>query len=151
MKSKYETVVQPNLKLVEAWCRDGLSDREISERLGIAYSTFRIYKEKYSALSASLKKTKDIVDSEVVGALFKRALGYEVTEWEETYDGQGNLIAKKKKIRHIPPDPTSMNFWLTHRQRMNWGAPIEAVDSNTGGVVMIPEKAVVEVDDGKSK
>ena len=76
-KSKYFTHVEPKLKLVECWARDGLTDEQIANNLGIAYSTLREYRDKYSALSAALKKGKEIVDYEVENALLKRALGYE--------------------------------------------------------------------------
>ncbi len=88
-KSKYETHVKPKLQLVEGWARDGLTDEQIAHNLGVAYSTFREYKKKYSALSAALKKGKEIVDYEVENALLKRALGYKYDEVtiEEFDDG----------------------------------------------------------------
>lgn len=144
MKSKYETVVLPQLDQVQNWIRDGMTEQQVAKRLGIAYSTFRVYRDKYPALSAVLKKTKEVVDAEVVGALYKRAIGYDVTEYEEVYDGAGNLVSRKKKIRHIPPDPTSMNLWLTHRQKAAWGAVIEATDDNTGGVIILAERNILE-------
>ena len=145
MKSKYETAVLPYLEQIKNWVRDGATDDEVSERLGIHRSTFYLYKSKYSDFADALKKTKEIVDAQVVGALYKRAMGYDVTEYEEVYDGQGNLVSKKKKIRHIPPDPTSMAFWLQHRQKMQWTAAVEATDSDTGGVIMISQKNIIEV------
>ena len=37
--------------------------------MGIAYSTLRVWKDKYSALSAALKKGKAIVDIQVENAI----------------------------------------------------------------------------------
>lgn len=153
-KSKYETVVEPNLARVRDWCRDGVSDKEIAERLGVAYSTFRLYRDKHSALSAVLSRTKEVVDSEVVNAAFKRALGYDAEEYEEIYnyiyDSAGNLVeerlvSKRYKKRHIPADPQLLQFWLTHRQRANWGTMIEVQDGETGGVVMISERDIIDM------
>lgn len=145
MKSKYETDVLPRLEEIKDWVRDGANDKEVMERLGIKNSAFYVYKGKHPEFAETLKKTKEIVDAQVVGALFKRAMGYDVTEYEEVYDGQGNLVSKKKKIRHIPPDPTSMAFWLQHRQKMQWTAAVEATDSESGGVIMISQKNIIEV------
>ena len=64
-KSKYETDVEPRFIEIEAWKRDGLTDEQIAKNLGIAYSSFREYKNKYSAFSAVLKKGKEIADIEV--------------------------------------------------------------------------------------
>lgn len=148
MKSKYETVVEPNLGRISDWCRDGVSDKDIAKRLGVAYSTFRVYRDKYPALSATLERTKDIVDSEVVNAGYKRATGYYVDEWEELYDGQGNLLSRKKKQKYIPPDPRMVEWWLNYRQRNLWGAAVEATDSDTGGVIMISQRNIVEMPKG---
>ena len=57
-----------------------LTDEQIAKNLGIAYSTLREYREKYSALSAALKRGKEVVDREVENALLKRALGYNYVE-----------------------------------------------------------------------
>ena len=55
-KSKYLTHVEPKLKLIEGWARDGLTDEQIAKNLNIAYSTFKEYKNKYNGLFGYLKK-----------------------------------------------------------------------------------------------
>lgn len=80
-KGKYEEWLEPEgLLKIEGWARDGLTDEQIAHNMGVAYSTLRIWKDKYMALSAALKKGKEIVDREVENALLKRALGYSYTE-----------------------------------------------------------------------
>ena len=46
-KSKYETVVKPNLELIEGWLLNGITEREIARRLRIAHSTFQAYKRQF--------------------------------------------------------------------------------------------------------
>lgn len=77
-KTKWEEV-KDKLTLVEGWAREGLTEEQISHNLGIAYSTFREYKNKHSALLAVLKKGKEVVDYEVENALLKNALGGNTT------------------------------------------------------------------------
>ena len=48
--TKYDTHVEPRLIEIEGWARDGLIDEQIAKNLGIAYSTFREYKNKHPAL-----------------------------------------------------------------------------------------------------
>jgi len=48
--------------------------------MGIAYSTLKVWKEKCSAISAALKRGKEVVDRVVENALFKRAFDFEYTE-----------------------------------------------------------------------
>mgnify|MGYP001370478330 CR=1 FL=1 len=121
-KSKYYTHVKPRLKEIEAWARNGLTDEQIAKNLGIAYSTFRKYRDEHSALSASLKKGKEVVDIEVENALLKRALGYDYEEIKtliEEVDGK-----KKKKVekvtRHVPADVSAGIFWLRNRKGFVW-------------------------------
>ena len=42
-KDKYLTHVQPKLFLIECWCRDGLIDEEIWNKLGISKQSFYTY------------------------------------------------------------------------------------------------------------
>lgn len=114
-KSKYFTHVEPKLKLVECWARDGLTDEQIANNLGIAYSTLREYRDKYSALSAALKKGKEIVDYEVENALLKRALGY---EYEEVTYEHGKET--KRVLKHVVGDTTAQIFWLKNRKPQQW-------------------------------
>lgn len=79
-RSKYESHVCGRLYEISEWARDGCIDDEIAKRLGVALSTFYVYKKRYSEFSESLKKGKEIADYEVEDALFKRASGYEYEE-----------------------------------------------------------------------
>lgn len=107
------------LKL-EGWARDGLSDEQIAHNMGIAYSTFREWKKKYSAFSAVLKRTKDVVDREVENALFRRAMGYKYDE--VTYE-RGEEV--KRVTKEVAPDTTAQIFWLKNRKPAEWRDKIE--------------------------
>lgn len=91
-KSKWEQV-KNKLILIEGWAREGLTDEQISNNLGIALSTFYDYKDKHSEFSESLKKGKEIVDYEVENALLQSAL-------------KGNV--------------TAQIYWLNNRKPKQW-------------------------------
>ena len=121
-KIKYETDVEHRFIEIEAWKRDGLTDEQIAKNLGIAYSTFREYKNKYSAFSAVLKKGKEIVDIEVENALFKRAIGYkykEVIKEVKEIDGKKSTYVKEV-IKEMPGDVGAQIFWLKNRKSSKW-------------------------------
>lgn len=118
-KSKWETHVKDKLILIQGWARDGLTDEQIAKNLGIAYSTFRDYKNKYSALSAALKKGKEVVDLEVENALLKRALGYTYTE-KTTEQLPNGGIKTKTTTKYISGDTTAQIFWLKNRKPEVW-------------------------------
>lgn len=114
-RSKYETHVEPRLFEVECWARDGMIDKDIAKKLGVAYSTFRTYVTKFPALSASLKKGKEVVDYEVENALLKRALGFHYVE--ELASPMGDVV---EVTRYEKPDVTAAIFWLKNRKAETW-------------------------------
>lgn len=114
-RTKYHSHVEPRLIEVEGWARDGLIDEQIAKNLGVAYSTFRTYVTKYSALSAALKRGKEVVDREVENALLKRALGY---KYDEITFENGQEVKRIRK--EVQPDTTAQIFWLKNRKPIEW-------------------------------
>ena len=121
--AKYQDwLEEEKLTIVTGWAREGLTDEQISKNMGIAYSTLREWKKKYSALQAALKKGKEVVDYEVEAALYKRAIGYEAEE-EKIYiqEIEGKTTKRKEIIKkHIPGDTTAQIFWLKNRKPADW-------------------------------
>ena len=80
-KGKYEYCLTPEgLLKLEGWARDGLTDEQIAQNIGISRSTLNAWKERYSDISDTLKRGKEVVDRKVENALLKRALGYTYNE-----------------------------------------------------------------------
>lgn len=68
-KYKYQEWLTPDgLLKIEGWARDGLTDEQIAQNMGIAYSTFRGWRDKFSAISAVLKKGKEVIDRQAQGS-----------------------------------------------------------------------------------
>ena len=60
---KYEYwITKDGLTLLEGWARDGLTDEQIAKNIGINPATLYDWKKKYSDISKSLKKGKEVVD-----------------------------------------------------------------------------------------
>lgn len=138
-KGKYYTHVEPKLLLIEAWARDGLIDEDIAKKLGVAYSTFRDYRDKHQALSAALKRGKEVADVEVENALFKRAIGYQYDEvtketMEDPRTGITVMVETKRVTKEVQPDVTAQIFWLKNRKPAEWRDRQE-IDANIKGTV----------------
>lgn len=117
--------VEEKIFLVECWAREGLTDEQIANNLGIAPSTFYEYKNQHPEFSEALKKGKEVVDFEVENALLKRALGYEYEEktYELRYNERLNKNVEtltKRVVKHVMPDTTAQIFWLKNRQPRKW-------------------------------
>lgn len=117
--TKYDTHVEPRLIEIEGWARDGLIDEQIAKNLGVAYSTFKVYKDKHSALSATLKKGKEVIDREVENALLKKALGYKEVLRKTKVLNDGELISYLEEVSY-PGDTTAQIFWLKNRKPAEW-------------------------------
>lgn len=119
-RGKYEYwLTEDGLVLLEGWARDGLTDEQIAEKIGISRSTLSEWKKKFPDISDTLKKGKEIIDIKVENALLKRALGYEYDEQRiEKSEKDGTKIIQT--IKHVPPDVGAAAFWLKNRMKEKW-------------------------------
>lgn len=125
-RSKVEKTLTPkNLKAVEEWAKQGLTDADIAFNLGVAYSTLREWRKRHEKLDAALKVGKDVANDNVIGALYKRAIGYTIDEVtkERVFNEVTKLyemITTKVVTKHILPEVTAMIFWLKNRLPNEW-------------------------------
>ena len=138
-KGKFqEWITDDGLLRIMGWARDGLTDEQIANKMGVNRSTFYEWTKRFPAIMDSLKMGKAPVDTEVENALLKRALGYEydeITEDVERYpvgkpdeDGNRTFIEKRKVRTHhvvVPPDVTAQIFWLKNRKPKQWRDRVE--------------------------
>ncbi|WP_238473753.1 hypothetical protein [Paenisporosarcina cavernae] len=114
---------------MNGWARDGLTDEQIAQNMGIAVSTLNDWKNKFPEFLESLKKGKEIVDRQVENALLKRALGYRYDEITKEYAEHFNketgktemvMIETKRVTKEVQPDTTAQIFWLKNRKPKEW-------------------------------
>ena len=80
-KGKYEHwLTEEGLLQLEAWARNGLTDKQIAYNIGIRRETLYAWKKDFPNISNALKRGKEVVDIQVENALLKRALGYSYVE-----------------------------------------------------------------------
>jgi len=128
----------------------------MAQNLGVAYSTFRTYKEKYPALSAVLTRTRAYVDNvTVVGAMLKRAIGYTAVEIREEYEyEQDKKTGKRKKVKvrevhqekHVPGDPRLLELWLKIRMPDVWNRVKDDTEDEVqeNQVILLPVDDIID-------
>jgi hypothetical protein len=111
------------------WARDGLTNIQIAQNIGVGERTFSEWVTRFPAISAALKKGKEPVDTQVENALLRRALGYDYEETITEVEDLGGGRTKKhvrKVTKHVPADTTAQIFWLKNRKPKQWREKMEA-------------------------
>ena len=99
--------------------------------MGVGYTTFKEYLNRFPPIRAALKRGKAPVDYEVENALYKRATGYTVklkkpikVKTTKRITGKGEVTEERIEYadeeQYIPPDTTAQIFWLKNRRPDKW-------------------------------
>lgn len=106
-------------KLIEYMAKQGKTDRQMAFECGVTEQTFNNWKIAHPDFFESLKGWKESADESVETSLYERAKGYSTTEVKVMQDKHGRII-EHEIVKHYPPDPTSMIYWLKNRQPKKW-------------------------------
>lgn len=135
-KGKYhEWLETDGLLRLEAWARDGLTDKQIAHNIGVTEQTLNVWKKKYPSFSESLKRGKEIIDIEVENALLKRAMGFKYEETKIIEENKDGVVTHRKETikKHALPDTTAQIFWLKNRKSHVWrDKQVETPDEKEG-------------------
>lgn len=96
----------------------GMTNEEMAKFFGIGITTFDRWLKEKCAFRGAVKNGKEIADADVVVSLYKRATGYSHPDVHvSNYMGEVTLTPI---VKHYPPDPVSMIYWLKNRQPARW-------------------------------
>ena len=133
-KGKYQEWLTEEGKVrLQGWARDGLSDEQLADKMGVGTSTFYRWKKEHREIWEALKEGKDVADRKVENALYKRACGFEYEEVTTEIDEINGKMITKRVTKMYPPDPTSMIFWLKNRKPEEWRDKRETEVTGAGG------------------
>lgn len=118
----------------EYMARNGLTDAEIAEKLGISEATITNWKNDYPEFLASLKRGKAEPDENVEKSLYQRAIGYDHKAVKIFMPANAEAPVYADYTEHWPPDVTAQIFWLKNRRPERWR---EKQDVELSGSVQI--------------
>lgn len=121
-KNKYDTIIKPRFDEITDWLRNGATEKQIYENLGIDKATFYRYKDSKSEFCDLLKNGRSSLIIQLRGALVKKALGYTYTETK-----QYNKIEDGKPVQYVEettktahPDVAALNLCLKNYDPDDW-------------------------------
>lgn len=116
--NKYETNVKPHLKDIEKMCLS-MTEKQIAEKLGVGYSSWCDYKNKYSELLEALKKGRETLVIELRSTLIRKAKGFNYSE-KKTIKEQGVIVREEIYEKASLPDVAALNLLLKNYDKDNW-------------------------------
>lgn len=131
-------------------CLLGLTNEELAQYFEVGSTTLDRWISTHADFRGALKAGKRIADAEVAAKLHERAMGYRWTEQQaikirvDQYKDEVEIVEIEKEV---PPDPTSMIFWLKNRDPERWRDKPDPVD---GDAAPTPVNVVFKVEDASS-
>ena len=124
--SKYQSNVKHRMNEIKKWRREGYTEEQISKLVGVAYSTFMEYKNKYPELREALKESRELLVSDLEDSLFQIAMGKKTattTRIKKEYNyrtGKLEVVEENIEIREYLPNTTALIFALKNLEVNSW-------------------------------
>lgn len=115
--SEYDPAFLPK---VEALAKEGATDREIAEFLGVSERTVYRWQHEHPLFRQTLKLGKEAADERVIKSLYRRAVGYSFDAVKIVADAKTGASTVVPYEEHVPPDTTAAIFWLKNRRADEW-------------------------------
>ena len=119
-------MTEEGLTILEGLARRGLTEKQIAENIGVAYSTLNEWKKRFPEITEALKKDKEYYDDKVEKTLLECATGQfktktEVTKWRiDEVTGQPVVYEGTTTKTQQPPNTAALIFWLKNRRPDLW-------------------------------
>lgn len=118
-----EWLEEDQLMLLSSWARDGYTLKDISNKMGVSYSTLMQWRKDYPEINKALQKGREFVDYQVENALLKSALGYKTKEVKViTIMRKGVLVEEQREVtdKETAPNVAAIQTWLFNRKPDKW-------------------------------
>lgn len=151
---------EDNLTVLSAWARAGKTDQEIAKEIGISRSTLSEWKKNHESIRKALHTGKEFANRLVENSLYKKALGFYVTETKAfkvkrvEFDDRGRRVEEREELqtaeqtRYIEADTKAIALWLHNCMPEKWNEKLsEALgeDSEGAGMICIDAEESAEI------
>ena len=121
--SKYDTHVKPFLNQIKEWKRQGATDAQVCEQLGVTRSRFAEYKKIYAELADVLKTSREQFVADLRGELARLAFKHtlKTTKQYITENADGSKRTHTEIVtKEIDGDVAALHLLLKNLDRDNW-------------------------------
>ena len=115
------------IQLVAAWRQAGMTIKDICLKIGVDQRTFRAWCTRSPEFEEALTVSREIADTNVVDALYKRAVGFHYDEVTRELV-EGRMVEVRRVTKYCPPDTKATLAWLYNRVSESWRAMQQDLD-----------------------
>lgn len=126
--------------------------KHLSAYLGIGVSKLYRLMDADEDFHNRVNAIRDDADDQVVEALFKRAVGCEITETKIVTTADGSV--ETKTIKEVAPDTNAIAKWLNNRRGREWREPPVVIEDDVAGTITldnVPKEVLLEYAEAKKK
>lgn len=116
--NKYYTNIRPRLDEIKKLCLT-MTEKQIANYMGVGYSSWCDYKNKYSELSDALKKGRESLVHELKSTLIRKAKGFSYSE-KKIIKEKGVIVREEVYEKASLPDVAALNLLLKNYDKENW-------------------------------
>jgi hypothetical protein len=136
--------IHNKLDMIKGWAREGITDKELYEMLGVGKDAFYNWKKDIPEFTAALLEGREKANGELLNRAFMLAMGHTqtVTEPMKVKHGESESIEMVTYEKHIQPNAAMMQFMLKNRMPNRYKDKQELdVNANVGVKIIddIPE------------
>ena len=124
--NKYYTHVEPYLDKIKEMTQN-MTEKQIAQTLGVAYSSFRTYKKEHPALVDALKKGRAELVMELKSTLILKARGFNYEEKKQVIE-HGVVVREEIYTKAATPDVAALNLLLKNYDKDNWANDPQALE-----------------------
>lgn len=121
--NKYESHIKPYLKQIAEWKKNGATDEQVCEQLGVSRSVFYAAKAKYKEFSDVLKNSRENFVADLRGELARLAFKHSletVKVYSKTDESGQTVTYKEKTSKEVDGDIAAIHLLLKNLDKDNW-------------------------------
>ncbi len=130
-------------RIAEQLCRNGATDVEVADILGICVRTFYRWCLQHDAFALAVRTGKDLADDRVERALYQRAIGYEHVGEKVICPRDGKPFTVPCRV-HVPADVRAAMHWLAIRRPKPWARMAEPPGTDIARIIHERRKRIAQ-------